>query len=116
MAIDALQTVEMIQLLENFVDRLRPDDEEVRKKLDFGYKIENQSVYLEEIMPDWQNPELIRHYPFAKVTYIKTSNQWKIFWKRADGKWYSYKPVPYARSLEVFLEVVEKDEFHCFFG
>jgi hypothetical protein len=55
MPLDVLQTVEMIELLENFVDRLRPEDEEVRKMLDVGYTIENQSVYLEEIRPDWQN-------------------------------------------------------------
>jgi hypothetical protein len=116
MPLDVLQTVEMIELLENFVERLRPDDEEVRKLLDVGYTIENQSIYLEEIRPDWQKPEWIRRHPFAKVTYVKKSETWKIFWMRADLKWHSYKPVPAVKSLQDFLDVVEKDEYHCFFG
>ena len=116
MAIDALQTVEMIELLENFVARIRPDTEEIRKKLDYGYSIENQSVFLEEIRPDWLKLELIRHYPFAKATYVKRSRIWKIYWMRGNLKWHTYEPTPTVRSLKKFLEIVERDDYHCFFG
>ena len=116
MSIDALQTVDMIELLENFVGRMRPADEEVRKKLDFGYDIEDQSIILFEIRPDWRNPEIIRHHPYAKATYIKKSGTWKIYWLRGNLKWYSYRPQPTVNSLKQFLEIVQQDNHHCFFG
>ena len=116
MAIDALQTIDIIELLENFVARLRPDTEEVRKKLDYGYNIENQTVYLFEIRPDWKNSEIIRQLPFAKTTNVKSSDTWKIYWMRGNGKWYPYDPAPTVPSLKKFLEIVKSDEYHCFFG
>ena len=116
MAIDALQTVDMIELLENFVGKMRPADEEVRKKLDFGYNLEDQSVILFEIRPDWLKPEIIRHHPFAKATYIKKTGIWKIYWLRANLKWYPYDPRPAVNSLKEFLEVVKNDDRGCFFG
>lgn len=116
MAIDVLQAVEIIEELENFIARIRPVKEEIRKQLDFGYSIENQSIFLFEVRPDWKNPEIIRQHPFAKTTYVKSSETWKIFWKRSNGKWYPYDPVPTVGSLKKFLEIVRKDEHHCFFG
>ena len=116
MAIDVLQTVEIIEMLENFVDQLRPADEEIRKKLDFGYNIENQSVILFEIRPDWIDPGIIRQHPFAKATYVKASNSWKIYWLQGNGKWSPYDAAPTAKSLKVFLEIVKKDDHSCFFG
>ncbi len=116
MAIDVLHTVEIIELLENFVGRLRPETEEIRKKLDFGYNIENQSIFLFEIRPDWKNPEIIRQHPFAKATYIKSSDTWQIFWMRANGKWYPYDPAPTVGSLKKVLEIIKDDKYHSFFG
>lgn len=116
MPIDALRTIDIIEQLENFVSRLRPKNEETRKKLDFGYNIDDQSIFLLEIRPDWINPAVIRQRPFAKATYIKSRDIWKIFWIRANGKWYSYEPTPVIMSLKQFLEIVETDEHHCFFG
>src|SRR5437764_14869071 len=116
MAIDALQTVEMIELLENFVARLRPAEEAVRKKLDFGYNIEDQTLIPFEIRPDWLRPEIIREHPFAKVTYVKKSGIWKIYWLRANLKWYPYDPNPRVKSLKKFVDIVERDDHGCFFG
>lgn len=116
MAIDAIHTVEIIEQLENFLDKMRPETEKIRKELDYGYTIENQSVILHEIRPAWNNPEIIRHSPFAKATFIKSSDIWKIYWMRANLKWYPYDPKPAVGSLKKFLEIVQKDEYHCFFG
>ena len=116
MAIDALQMVDTIELLENFVDRIRPETKEVRMKIDYGYNIQNQTVLLFEIRPDWLNHETLRQYAFAKATYVKRSRLWKIYWLRGNLKWYPYDPTPTVKSLKKFLEIVEKDDYHCFFG
>ena len=116
MAIDAHQSVELIEQLENFVERIRPNTDDMRKQIDFGYSIENQSVLLQEIRPDWKNKDVIRRYPFAKATFVKKQQVWKIYWLRGNLKWYSYDPRPTVNSLKEFLKIVEADEYHCFFG
>lgn len=115
MAIDTLQTLEVIEAMENFLLRKKPP-EHLRNQLDIGYKIEGQSIVIFEIRPQWNNPEIILEHPFAKTTFVKTKNKWNVFWMRADLKWHSYPPKPTVENLRAFIKLVEKDEHHCFFG
>lgn len=115
MAIDVLQTVDIIEVMENYIDRIRPDDE-MRKMLDFGYRIENQSIILFEIRPKWNDPNVTCEHPFAKTTYVKKNNHWKVFWLRADLKWHAYPPHATVATLQEFIRIVEEDKHHCFFG
>ena len=88
----------------------------MRDQLDFGYRIEGQSVILFEIRPVWNNPQEKREAPFAKATWVKSRKVWKIFWQRADMQWHTYEPDPQVRSLETFLDIVQRDDYACFFG
>lgn len=115
MAIDSLKTLEVIEIMENFLSRRRPP-EHIRSQLDLGYKIQGQSIILFEIRPQWNKPEVIREIPLAKTTYVKAKNYWKVFWMRADLKWHSYSPLPTVNGLQEFTKLVDEDEYHCFFG
>ena len=115
MAFDILKSVEIIDLMENYIASVRPA-EEIKSKLDLSYKIENQSIILFEIRPDWQDPTIIRNSDYAKTTYVKSDKCWKIFWMRASGKWESYPPNARVNKLEDFLNIVDKDEYGCFKG
>jgi hypothetical protein len=88
----------------------------VRDQLDFGYRIENQSVELFEIRPEWGNPENKMEIPFAKATYVKSQKHWKIYWQRQDLKWHSYKPSQVVEFFEDFLAIVNEGAHACFFG
>jgi hypothetical protein len=89
--------------LEKFLTAKRPPSH-VRGQLDFGCRIENQSV------------ELKMELPFAKATFVKKEKLWKIHWQRQDMKWRSYKPVPSVQYFEGFLSIVSEDANACFFG
>ena len=115
MAIDILKTVDIIEIMENYLEEVRPP-EEIRNQLDIGYKIEDQSVVLVEIRPIWTNPSEIREYGYAKATFIKSKNVWRIFWMRASLKWQSYEPMPEVVTLQEFLEIVDEDKMGCFKG
>jgi hypothetical protein len=52
----------------------------------------------------------------AKTTYVKSSNNWKVYWLRANGNWYSYEPKPTVKSFTDFITLVEEDKHHCFWG
>lgn len=101
--------------LRKFIEKRRPPAH-IRKKLDFGFRINNQSIELFEIRPKWDNPTEILESSFAKTTFVKTKGRWKIYWKRADLKWHSYEPCPEVRSIEDFVSVVDEDKYACFFG
>jgi hypothetical protein len=115
MVLDITKSLEIIELLENYIERVRPC-EEIRAQLDLAYEIEGQSVILKELRPRWNNPSLIDSSGYAKATFVKRTNTWKIYWRRASGKWDNYEPHATVDKLSDFLKIVDKDEYGCFKG
>jgi len=115
MAFTELELARHKRDLESFMKRRRPPMH-IRDKLDHGYRFDGQSVELYDIRPDFRDPSIKRETPFAKATYVRAKNHWRIFWMMSDLKWHSYDPNKEVNSLSRFLEVVHKDEHCCFFG
>ena len=55
--------------IEKFMGKHRPPAH-IRSQVDFGYRIDNQSVELFEIRPRWNNPQEKTETPVAKATFI----------------------------------------------
>lgn len=115
MSFALLKTVDVIEIMENYVSRIRPP-EHIREKLDITYSIDNQSVTLQEVRPLFNDPEIKKEYGYAKATFIKTSNKWKVYWMRSNLKWTLYAPQPIVNTLTEFVNLVEEDRHHCFKG
>ena len=54
--------------------------------------------------------------PFAKLTFVKSKNIWKLYWKRASGKWETYGPKESSKELSTLVKEIEDDRYGCFFG
>ena len=115
MALTEFETKRAEKLANEFRENIRPPAH-IRKELDIGTKVENQSVEVFEIRPVWNDPSRIQELPIAKTTFVKMRSNWKIYWQRADLKWHAYEPNPEVTTLEEFFEVVKKDEYACFWG
>lgn len=116
MALSEFECKRAEKLVGEFVERRRPPVH-IRGELDFGFRIEGQSVVMFEIRPRWRGaPGETMEKPCAKATYVKARGIWRIYWMRADLKWHAYPPFPEACDLESFLRVVGEDAHHCFFG
>lgn len=115
MAIDVLQTVDVIEVMENFIESIRPAVQ-IRDEVDLSYKIEGQSVVVFEIRSRMLEPKEKIEFPVAKATFVKTEKTWKVFWRRADMKWHSYKPKPIVKTLAEFVKLIDEDEHCCFWG
>ena len=115
MALNLSNKVDIIELMENYVERIRPPYH-IRNKLDIGYKIDNQSIILHEIRPSFRDPNVVIEPEYAKVTYVKSEDKWKVYWRRANLKWTLYEPQPKVESLIDFIKLVDEDKFHCFKG
>ncbi len=49
----------------------------------------------------------------CKITPVKSSGLWKLYWKRADLKWHLYEAYP---NLERMTDEVDRDPNGCFWG
>lgn len=115
MSLDILLTLDTIEVLENYIDKVRPI-EELRDQVDVAYKIENQSIIIYEVRPRFNQPDQTFESAIAKATFVKATDCWKVFWQRADLKWHPYKPKPIVKTIKEFVTLVEKDEHYCFWG
>ncbi|NKI25511.1 DUF3024 domain-containing protein [Arenibacter sp. 6A1] len=102
--------------IKNFIESLRPEDPDIRKKLDFGYSYDGKTAILYEIRPFWDNPEEILNIEFAKIRFYKSRKEWNLYWMRASGKWQLYGPFPKSTYIEKIINVIKEDEYGCFFG
>lgn len=98
-----------------FVQTVRPPAH-IRPKLDVGYRVENQAVFIFEIRPSFRDPDTKHEGPVAKAVFVRKNNHWKIYWMRQDLKWHSYPPKPIVSSLNAFFEEVSADPNACFWG
>lgn len=90
---------------------------ELKKQVDYDYEVDSQSVTIFEVRPLWRGqPGEITRRPFAKFRYVKSSELWLIYWMRQTGKWASYEPASAACGLEEALDIMELDNYGCFFG
>jgi len=88
----------------------------LKDKLRFEYDIEKHNVFIYEVRPAWNNPKEHTRLPFAKLTYVKSQNIWKLYWKRASGKWQGYEPKDSNKDLGVLVQEIDEDPYGCFFG
>jgi hypothetical protein len=115
MAFSEFERTANLAALKWFVRRHRPP-EEIRAKLDIGYSIVSHTVDVFEIRPEWDDETSTRHTPVARVRYVRSADEWRLYWMRRDFKWHRYEPAPTHSTLQDALLVVDQDAYCCFFG
>ena len=115
MAFTSFEKIYITETLEKLMKKRRPP-ENVRHEADLGYKIDNQSVIIFEIVTRWDDKTQKTEVPVAKTTWVKTKQAWKIYWMRGNLKWHSYSPVPEVESISEFTKIVDEDKHSCFWG
>ena len=101
--------------LDCFIEQRRPP-EHIRPQLDIGYEVNAQTVDVFEIRPDWKDNTVIRRTPVARVKFVRTEEQWRLYWMRGNLKWYAYEPDHLHSTLQSALKTVNTDALCCFFG
>ena len=115
MPLSEIELKRIEKAIEAFMAVRRPHPA-IRSKVDFEFKMVGQSVELSEIRPQWNEKSKLLSHPFAKITYVRSKNRWKLFWIRADLKWHAYPPIPFAKCIDEALQIVSDDAHCCFFG
>ncbi len=102
--------------IKKFIESLRAEDPEIRKKLDFGYSYDGKIAILYEIRPIWDDPKEIQNIEFAKIRFYKSRKEWNLYWMRASGKWELYEPFSKSTHIGKLIKVIKEDNHCCFFG
>ena len=116
MAFTDNEIAEHLKVLEDaFWSRRRPPLH-LRAQVREGQRITGQSIELFLVRPAFHHPgEPIEEF-IAKVQHLPRQRVWRIFWKRADGRWHRYQACVQADSLADALRVIDEDANGCFFG
>ncbi len=88
----------------------------LKNKLSLEYRVKGHEVVVFERRPRWDNAAELIESPVAKLQYVRTTNEWRLFWQRADLRWHGYEPLPSSRELGELIEEIEQDPCACFFG
>lgn len=102
--------------IKKYIESLRPEDIEIREKVDIGYSYDKNVIILFEIRPQWDNPKKKEQFEFAKIRYYKSRKEWNLYWMRANGKWELYEPFSMATHLSKIIEIIKEDKHGCFYG
>lgn len=89
---------------------------EFKDKIRLRYEIQNHNVFIREARPDWRNPLEWIESDVAKLRYLRVSDEWRLYWKRASGKWWLYEPYSRSRTLSAMVSEIDSDSDGCFFG
>lgn len=88
----------------------------LRDKISMGYRVKGHEVMLFARRPQWRNPKEWMEIDTVKLKYVRSSNEWRLYWQRANGKWVSYTPLPSSKDLRTLLQEIESDPLGCFAG
>jgi len=114
MTFSKLELARIEKLVGGFCERRVPP--EVRDKVRLEYSIKRHDVEICEVRPAWRDPNRETRTPLAKLRFVRTAGEWRLFWMRKDLRWHSYQPFPSSRDLEEILAKIDRDEWCCFFG
>ena len=89
---------------------------EFKDELSIEYRVEKQDVIIFEKRPAYQRPKEYTETPAAKLKYLRTKIEWRIFWMRGDLKWHRYNPVKNSVKLSDLVTEIKSDPYGCFWG
>ena len=114
MAFSEIELKKIEKLVGEFCQNRVP--KKIQNELRYGYRVEGQSIFVYEDRPRWDKPSEWLAVDFAKLLYIRRQHIWKLYWKRASGKWELYEPKGKSRHLGVLIAAIDEDNWGCFFG
>ncbi len=107
-----------IQLIHKLVGELceRRTPSHVKDKIRLTYTIDNHQVIIAEERPvrDPSSERIVLE--IAKLRYVRSRNEWQLYWKRTSGKWWPYEPHASSKTLAAMIKEIDVDSDGCFFG
>ncbi len=71
-----------------FVEKRRPPVH-LRTQVDLGFRFDGRIIELFEIRSRWDNPAEKVEEAVAKARFLKSRDEWLVYWQRADFRWHT---------------------------
>lgn len=88
---------------------------EFKDELSLEYAVDGHDVVVFERRPRFRGPG-VTDLPCAKLKFVKTTGEWRLYWMRRDLKWHGYEPLPSSDRLDQLVAEIDEDPNCCFFG
>jgi len=88
----------------------------IKDELELIYRIKGHDVTIFEKRPDWDDPAENMEIPVAKLKYVRTKKEWRLYWQRRDLKWHAYDLLSSGPDLKELVDEIDEDPYCCFFG
>lgn len=113
----ALSEIEL-KRIENTVGALckRRSPAAVADQVSTRYRVQRHDIELYERRTHWREPGEWIETPVAKIKFVRSANEWRLYWMRQDLKWHRYEPFPGSRRIEDLVEAIDEDRDGCFWG
>lgn len=99
--------IEKIEKKFEVPDRVADKIKNIVEKVRGGYVISESRPHWEDHNRPWVKMEV------AKLIFHNPSKSWKIYWKRASGRWEFYDQY---KNFDGALKSIDKDKYGCFWG
>lgn len=116
MAFTDIEIAEHSELIEQLLWSRRRPPLHVRELMREGQRFAGHAIEFYFVRPLFNHPGRQVEESIAKVQFVRARRVWRIYWKRADGKWHGYSPCREVKTLATALRVIDEDAGHCFFG
>jgi hypothetical protein len=101
------EKIKQIEELFKMPERVADQVKHIARKVRGGY-------VLIETRPPWDGkPGQWTESPVAKIIFHNPSQEWRLYWMRASGKWWFYGQY---KTFGKALKIVKKDKNGCFWG
>jgi len=88
----------------------------LKDELSLEYRIKGHDVIVFERRPRWGARVGVTDSPVARIKYVRTAGEWRLYWQRADLKWHGYEMLSSSRDLAELVKEIDEDPYACFFG
>ena len=89
---------------------------EFKDDLSLEFNVAGHDVVIFERRPKYGARVGVTDSPVAKLKFVRTQGEWRLFWRRQDLKWHGYGRLPSSKKLERLVDEVDRDPYGCFFG
>jgi hypothetical protein len=107
-----------LKLIEQAVGELcrRRSPAHLKDKLWLEYSVKGHEAVIVERRPRWDNPIEWIESPVAKLKFTRLANKRRLYWQRADLKWYEYPGSSSSDRIVDLVREIDADPLACFFG
>lgn len=114
MAFSELDRQRIEKTLGELCRRKRPAS--LRDRVRLEYRVTRHDVVLYETRPAFRDPSRWIEHGIAKLRFVRTAGEWRLFWQRASLNWQSYEPLASSHDIATLVAEIERDPHGCFFG